>query len=223
MAAVPGWESRIDPASGRRFYVNLVERTTTWDPPVPVAAPQSNTHLPSGWEARVDPQSGRTFYVNLHDKTTSWTRPTVGASSEQHGVTATSSAATDESPAAALAFPDMASGGRPADDVAVAVAEAERLASEASNGGGAQPALDSVDAMWARSQAREPSQPAADPAEGAAASMTSPPPAGASREEVRAYREALRATAVQNIRRTQAEVAEAMTRVTDEQSQGLDR
>ena len=94
---------------------------------------------------------------------------------------------------------------------------------DAANGGGAQSALDSVDAMWARSQPREPSQPAADPAEGAAASMTSPPPAGASREEVRAYREALRATAVQNIRRTQAEVAEAMTRVTDEQSQGLDR
>ncbi|KAK4534671.1 hypothetical protein CDCA_CDCA02G0696 [Cyanidium caldarium] len=30
-----GWEERVDPATGRRFYISHVEKTTSWEPPTP--------------------------------------------------------------------------------------------------------------------------------------------------------------------------------------------
>ena len=59
-----------------------------------------------------------------------------------------------------------------------------------------------VDAMWERMKLREPPR-AAPPASPA----IRPPPPGASRDEVRAYRAAIRAAAVDNIGRTRAVVA----------------
>ena len=36
-ALPPGWEERFDPASGRKFYVDFVNKTTSWSRPAPVA------------------------------------------------------------------------------------------------------------------------------------------------------------------------------------------
>uniref|UniRef100_A0AAX7U0U5 E3 ubiquitin-protein ligase n=1 Tax=Astatotilapia calliptera TaxID=8154 RepID=A0AAX7U0U5_ASTCA len=61
----PGWEQRVD-QNGRVYYVDHIEKRTTWDRPEP---------LPSGWERRVDPM-GRVYYVDHITRTTTWQRPT---------------------------------------------------------------------------------------------------------------------------------------------------
>jgi len=57
-----GWECRVDPATGRRFYINLVERTTTWELPdealAPPATPEPEVAEPQvveGIRVDVDP------------------------------------------------------------------------------------------------------------------------------------------------------------------------
>jgi len=60
-----GWEVRWD-AIGRRYYVDHLTRTTTWERP---------KLLPPGWEMRRDPR-GRVYYVDHNTKSTTWQRPT---------------------------------------------------------------------------------------------------------------------------------------------------
>ncbi|KAF6726479.1 E3 ubiquitin-protein ligase Itchy [Oryzias melastigma] len=62
----PGWEQRVD-QNGRVYYVDHVEKRTTWDRPEP---------LPPGWERRVD-QMGRVYFVDHISRTTTWQRPTM--------------------------------------------------------------------------------------------------------------------------------------------------
>ncbi|XP_030069144.1 E3 ubiquitin-protein ligase Itchy homolog isoform X2 [Microcaecilia unicolor] len=62
----PGWEQRVD-QHGRAYYVDHVEKRTTWDRPEP---------LPPGWERRVD-NMGRIYYVDHITRTTTWQRPTL--------------------------------------------------------------------------------------------------------------------------------------------------
>uniref|UniRef100_A0A8C8DY51 E3 ubiquitin-protein ligase n=1 Tax=Oryzias sinensis TaxID=183150 RepID=A0A8C8DY51_9TELE len=62
----PGWEQRVD-QNGRLYYVDHVEKRTTWDRPEP---------LPPGWERRVD-QMGRVYFVDHISRTTTWQRPTM--------------------------------------------------------------------------------------------------------------------------------------------------
>uniref|UniRef100_A0AAY4EUP5 E3 ubiquitin-protein ligase n=1 Tax=Denticeps clupeoides TaxID=299321 RepID=A0AAY4EUP5_9TELE len=62
----PGWEQRVD-QSGRVYYVDHIEKRTTWERP---------ESLPPGWERRVDPM-GRVYYVDHISRTTTWQRPTV--------------------------------------------------------------------------------------------------------------------------------------------------
>ncbi|XP_064160388.1 E3 ubiquitin-protein ligase Itchy-like isoform X2 [Anguilla rostrata] len=62
----PGWEQRVD-QNGRTYFVDHIEKRTTWDRPEP---------LPPGWERRVDPM-GRIYYVDHITRTTTWQRPTV--------------------------------------------------------------------------------------------------------------------------------------------------
>uniref|UniRef100_A0A7N6A625 E3 ubiquitin-protein ligase n=1 Tax=Anabas testudineus TaxID=64144 RepID=A0A7N6A625_ANATE len=52
--------------NGRVYYVDHIEKRTTWDRPEP---------LPTGWERRVDPM-GRVYYVDHITRTTTWQRPT---------------------------------------------------------------------------------------------------------------------------------------------------
>ncbi|XP_060793727.1 itchy E3 ubiquitin protein ligase b isoform X2 [Neoarius graeffei] len=62
----PGWEQRVD-QSGRVYYVDHVQKRTSWERPEP---------LPPGWERRLD-QSGRVYFVDHVSRTTTWQRPTV--------------------------------------------------------------------------------------------------------------------------------------------------
>ncbi|XP_075882724.1 itchy E3 ubiquitin protein ligase b [Nelusetta ayraudi] len=61
----PGWEQRVD-SNGRLYFVDHVEKRTTWERPEP---------LPAGWERRVDPM-GRVYFVDHITRTTTWQRPT---------------------------------------------------------------------------------------------------------------------------------------------------
>lgn len=92
-AALPAdWEERIDPRSGRKFYVNHATRETSWDPPMgtpagaspsapnpssrqTVATGMPRDELPANWEMRMDPRSNRPYYVNHVTRETTWTRP----------------------------------------------------------------------------------------------------------------------------------------------------
>uniref|UniRef100_A0A8C1CFL2 E3 ubiquitin-protein ligase n=1 Tax=Cyprinus carpio carpio TaxID=630221 RepID=A0A8C1CFL2_CYPCA len=60
------WEQRVD-QNGRLYYVDHVEKKTTWERPEP---------LPAGWERRVDPM-GRVYFVDHISRTTTWQRPTM--------------------------------------------------------------------------------------------------------------------------------------------------
>ncbi|KAM3617158.1 uncharacterized protein V6R79_003016 [Siganus canaliculatus] len=62
----PGWEQRVD-QNGRVYFVDHVEKRTTWERPEP---------LPPGWERRVD-QMGRAYFVDHITRTTTWQRPTM--------------------------------------------------------------------------------------------------------------------------------------------------
>ncbi|XP_029548901.1 E3 ubiquitin-protein ligase Itchy isoform X1 [Salmo trutta] len=61
----PGWEQRVD-QNGRMYYVDHIEKKTSWNRP---------DSLPSGWERRVDPM-GRVYFVDHISRTTTWQRPT---------------------------------------------------------------------------------------------------------------------------------------------------
>ncbi|XP_062853557.1 itchy E3 ubiquitin protein ligase a [Trichomycterus rosablanca] len=61
----PGWEQRED-QNGRTYFVDHIEKKTTWERPEP---------LPPGWERRVDP-NGRVYYVDHISRSTTWQRPT---------------------------------------------------------------------------------------------------------------------------------------------------
>uniref|UniRef100_A0A8C2IT74 HECT-type E3 ubiquitin transferase n=1 Tax=Cyprinus carpio TaxID=7962 RepID=A0A8C2IT74_CYPCA len=60
------WEQRVD-QNGRVYYVDHIEKRTTWERPEP---------LPPGWERRLDPM-GRVYYVDHINRTTTWQRPTL--------------------------------------------------------------------------------------------------------------------------------------------------
>uniref|UniRef100_A0A8B9HZZ2 HECT-type E3 ubiquitin transferase n=1 Tax=Astyanax mexicanus TaxID=7994 RepID=A0A8B9HZZ2_ASTMX len=60
------WEQRVD-QNGRMYFVDHVEKRTTWERPEP---------LPPGWERRVDPM-GRVYFVDHTTRSTTWQRPTV--------------------------------------------------------------------------------------------------------------------------------------------------
>uniref|UniRef100_A0A8C5N8R5 E3 ubiquitin-protein ligase n=1 Tax=Gouania willdenowi TaxID=441366 RepID=A0A8C5N8R5_GOUWI len=62
----PGWEQRMDP-NGRLYFVDHVEKRTSWERPEP---------LPPGWERRID-QMGRVYFVDHITRTTTWQRPTM--------------------------------------------------------------------------------------------------------------------------------------------------
>jgi uncharacterized protein YbdZ (MbtH family) len=83
-----GWERKFDSKSKRVFYVDNINKTTSWDPPAddgaaplervpsaPAAAVASaEAKIPEGFEAKVDGK-GRTYYVDHFLKATSWDKP----------------------------------------------------------------------------------------------------------------------------------------------------
>ena len=241
-----GWESRIDPASGKTFYVNLVTKTTAWELPAASAAakaepqqraaspppadpPPRVSSLPEGWEARIDPGSGKTFYVNLVEKTTSWEKPLAGAprpSTPRSGYAnevARASDALRDGGAAAEAEDSMQSLStesltQEADEIArnteKITAEADRVAAEALEGPPGMAATTAeLEAMWSimsvdvTERLKEREEQKSEAEEEVKKMVIQPPPEGASREEVKAYRAAIRAAAVENITRIKGEAA----------------
>ncbi|TPP41003.1 WW domain family protein [Leishmania donovani] len=84
MALPAMWEARVDPRTGRTFYINHETKTTSWErpavapTPLPAVRPSSGNVEACGdgdWVPCVDPATGRTFYVNDKTRQTSWTRP----------------------------------------------------------------------------------------------------------------------------------------------------
>jgi hypothetical protein len=92
-AVVPeGWTVYTDEASGRPFYYNTVDGSTSWElpsrtasgtalrpvgptctPPQPAGVPAA---LPPGWTSHQDPSTGQVYYVNDTDGTSTWAFPT---------------------------------------------------------------------------------------------------------------------------------------------------
>ena len=72
-ALPPGWEASIDPNSGRTFYINHIERKTTWDRPLATAA-------------AADYSSLNALSINRFGSHTQWVDdPTVGSRYKQDG------------------------------------------------------------------------------------------------------------------------------------------
>merc|ERR1719160_289752 len=80
----PGWESTMDPSTGKPYYFNRATGESAWTPPaaapapmpMPVMAPMpaaAAPALPPGWESTLDPSSGKTYYFNRATNETRWT------------------------------------------------------------------------------------------------------------------------------------------------------
>jgi len=78
MSAAQDWEARVDPSTGRTFYVNHKTKQTSWTLPTTKTATE-DTPLPDGWTATVDERTGRTYYVNHKQRRTTWTDPRTSA------------------------------------------------------------------------------------------------------------------------------------------------
>ena len=63
-----GWVAKVDPASGKAYYINMVTKERQWHRP-------SDTGTSSNWVSKVDPASGKTYYVNMRTKETQWQPP----------------------------------------------------------------------------------------------------------------------------------------------------
>jgi hypothetical protein len=69
-----GWESALDPASGKTFYFRRSTNERTWDKPSLVGAQTQQQLLPDGWKSVLDAGSGKTYYYHTSGKT-SWEKP----------------------------------------------------------------------------------------------------------------------------------------------------
>jgi len=83
-----GWECATD-AGGRTYYIDHINRKTTWLYPVQdgeTGSTVSDGLLPHGWECRVDVATRRMYYVDHSTKTTSWIHPSVLESQKEEGL-----------------------------------------------------------------------------------------------------------------------------------------
>jgi hypothetical protein len=70
-----GWESALDPASGKIFYFQRSTNERTWDKPSLSTSEQTQQQLlPDGWKSALDAGSGKTYYYHTSGKT-SWEKP----------------------------------------------------------------------------------------------------------------------------------------------------
>ena len=63
-----GWVSKVDPASGKAYYINSATKERQWHRP-------SDANTSSDWVSKVDPASGKTYYTNTVTKETQWQPP----------------------------------------------------------------------------------------------------------------------------------------------------
>eukprot|EP00747_Dinoflagellata_sp_TGD_P100629 gnl/TRDRNA2_/TRDRNA2_168092_c2_seq3.p1 gnl/TRDRNA2_/TRDRNA2_168092_c2~~gnl/TRDRNA2_/TRDRNA2_168092_c2_seq3.p1 ORF type:complete len:245 (-),score=35.22 gnl/TRDRNA2_/TRDRNA2_168092_c2_seq3:258-992(-) len=71
--ATAGWTAHRDEATGKMFYQNLADGTTSWDSAGYISSIQAG--LPAGWTAHMDEATGNVFYQNTADGSTSWEMP----------------------------------------------------------------------------------------------------------------------------------------------------
>ena len=229
LAPLPGdWEARVDPSSGRTFYINLIERITSWErPPMrdAVGRPEADgdddtvsAAASVGGGVAADASSpasilerGGSSVAAAAAATTATPIAAVVADGADEavpmGVPISDSAPWEPSSSSAGADQVGDYTGAPSSHES-ALAPSAPAAGVPDDDVDADTALEEVDTMWERMRLRErpaPQQPAA-----AAAAAIRPPPPGASREVVKAYRAAIRAAAVDNIGRHHAEVNAAL-------------
>jgi hypothetical protein len=63
-----GWESAIDPNSGKTYFFCRATSERNWTKPI-------SNELPAGWKSAEDPNSSKIYYYHS-DGRTSWTKPT---------------------------------------------------------------------------------------------------------------------------------------------------
>lgn len=71
-----GWESALDPASGKSFYFRRSTNERRWDKPSLLSSEQiqQQEQLPDGWRSTLDTSSGKMYYYHTSGKT-SWEKP----------------------------------------------------------------------------------------------------------------------------------------------------
>jgi hypothetical protein len=72
------WVSKVDPASGKTYYINTVTKNSQWDPP---------SKEMSNWVSEIDPTSGKSYYRNITTNKSQWHPP---SDSEEEAITADS-------------------------------------------------------------------------------------------------------------------------------------
>ncbi|KAH3759541.1 hypothetical protein Pelo_8627 [Pelomyxa schiedti] len=65
------WEERFDNHTGRKYYVNILKRTSSWTLPLI----DDGGELPPLWIRKSHPDNGRIYYINLLHRTSQWERP----------------------------------------------------------------------------------------------------------------------------------------------------
>ena len=71
-----GWESTVDPSSGKRYYFRRDTNERSWTKPEISKSTTGNSdeQLPEGWKSTKDANSGKIYYFHTTGKT-SWTKP----------------------------------------------------------------------------------------------------------------------------------------------------
>ena len=77
----PVYQERLDPQSGRPYYIDQETGESTWARPA-TATTLGMSQQTSEWAEKRDPASGRPYYVHRVTRQTSWTRP--AAAEEAH-------------------------------------------------------------------------------------------------------------------------------------------
>jgi hypothetical protein len=197
-----GWEARVDLKSSRRFYVNLATKTTSWTPPEEGVPPDTRTaeteeQTAAPAEGRAASSSGDLISADCR---TAPAAVAVAAAVEDPTVlppAAGGRGAADEVTAAMATLQHHS--------VGAAISEADDDATQADLAEAVQAALplqNELDEMWSRMTRRVWTPP---PASQVSTPTIAPPPPGASREELKAYRAAIRRAAVENVRKLRAE------------------
>ena len=97
-----GWEESIDPKTGRTFYINHLERVTTWDRPTASPVPNTSASRP-GHDATTpfgegDYSSLNTITLNRFGSHSKWTDPSKGSRYSNSNATWSSKNKSSEPP-----------------------------------------------------------------------------------------------------------------------------
>ena len=210
-----GWEERTDPKTGRKFYVNLVDKTTSWRRPAdaadgaaqPASAAGATVPAPAPAATPSEAVLGGTVA-----RTPDLSPEEEAAISRAEAEAAAEADAAEEAESAAADARAAQAAGEVEATVASMADEMTRIARLGAEADArvqhTEAELDSIWSVLGRDLTKgvAPGGSAGDagPAQPARTAIV-PPPEGASREEVKAYRAALRKAAAENVRRTYAE------------------